>query len=101
MYLLTIVRTAASTPYGPLRPEEAVNLRRLLFVIVDAGQGPAGTMEYHGMRKGLPHILIEIRQDLIKTEEHVEFWADKISDAYQSIEDEVLLWFAKTVESNS
>jgi NTE family protein len=39
---LTIVRTAASTPYGPLRPEEAVNLRRLLFVIVDAGQGPAG-----------------------------------------------------------
>jgi len=36
------VRTAASTPYGPLRPEEAVNLRRLLFVIVDAGQGPTG-----------------------------------------------------------
>ncbi len=39
---LTIVRAAASTPYGPLRPEEAVNLRRLLFLIVDAGQGPQG-----------------------------------------------------------
>jgi NTE family protein len=39
---LTIVRAAANTPYGPMRPEEAVNLRRLLFVIVDAGQGPAG-----------------------------------------------------------
>jgi len=39
---LTIARTAANTPYGPLRPEEAVNLRRLLFLVVDAGQGPSG-----------------------------------------------------------
>ena len=59
------------------------------------------TLPFHAERRGLPHLMIEIRQDLIKTEEHVEFWADKISDACQSIEDEVLLWFAKTVESNS
>ena len=39
---ITIVRTAASTPYGPLQPAEAVNLRRLLFLVVDAGQGPTG-----------------------------------------------------------
>jgi NTE family protein len=39
---MTIARTAARTPYGPLRPEEAVNLRRLLFLVVDAGQGPSG-----------------------------------------------------------
>lgn len=39
---MTIVRAAAGTPYGPMRPEEAVNLRRLLFVIADAGQGPTG-----------------------------------------------------------
>ena len=32
----------ADTPYGPLRPEEAVNLRRFLFLVVDAGQGPKG-----------------------------------------------------------
>ena len=39
---ITITRAAAGTPYGPLLPQEAVNLRRLLFLIVDAGQGPGG-----------------------------------------------------------
>jgi NTE family protein len=39
---ITITRAAAGTLYGPLMPQEAVNLRRLLFLIVDAGQGPAG-----------------------------------------------------------
>ena len=37
---ITIARAASGTPYGPLRPEEAVNLRRLLFVVVDAGVAP-------------------------------------------------------------
>ncbi|HVZ52360.1 MAG TPA: patatin-like phospholipase family protein [Pseudolabrys sp.] len=39
---ITIVRAAQTTPYGPLRPEEAINLRRLMFLVVDAGQGPQG-----------------------------------------------------------
>lgn len=39
---ITIARAASGTPYGPLRPEEAVRLRRLLFVVVDAGRGPQG-----------------------------------------------------------
>lgn len=39
---LTIARAAAGTPYGPLLPQEAVKLRRLLFVVVDAGVGPQG-----------------------------------------------------------
>ncbi len=39
---MTIMRAGQGTPYGPLRPEEAVNLRRFLFVVVDAGQGPQG-----------------------------------------------------------
>lgn len=39
---LTIARVAAGTPYGPLLPQEAVKLRRLLFVVVDAGVGPQG-----------------------------------------------------------
>ena len=39
---ITIMRAASLTPYGPLRPEEAVDLRRLLFLVVDAGRGPAG-----------------------------------------------------------
>lgn len=39
---ITITRAAAATPYGPLQPEEAVNLRRFLFLVVDAGKGPQG-----------------------------------------------------------
>lgn len=39
---ITIMRAAAGTPYGPLRPRQAVNLRRLLFLVVDAGRGPQG-----------------------------------------------------------
>ncbi len=39
---LTILRGAATTPFAPLRPEEAVNLRRLLFLVVDSGKGPQG-----------------------------------------------------------
>ncbi len=42
---LTIARASSGTPYGPLGPGEAVNLRRLLFVVVDAGQGPTGNWD--------------------------------------------------------
>ena len=38
----TIARLASNTPYGPLEPEEGVKLRRLLFLVVDAGRAPAG-----------------------------------------------------------
>ncbi len=39
---LTIARESEVTPYGPLQPQQAVNLRRLLFLVVDAGRGPEG-----------------------------------------------------------
>jgi predicted acylesterase/phospholipase RssA len=39
---LTITRLANKTPYGPLEPEEAVKLRRFLFLVVDAGRAPSG-----------------------------------------------------------
>jgi NTE family protein len=35
---LVLRREQASTPYGPFSPGQAVKLRRLLFVVVDAGQ---------------------------------------------------------------
>jgi NTE family protein len=38
----TIARLASTTPYGPLEPEEGVKLRRLLFLVADAGRAPAG-----------------------------------------------------------
>jgi NTE family protein len=40
---LTIARLASDTPYGPLEPEEGVKIRRLLFLVVDAGRGPSGS----------------------------------------------------------
>lgn len=39
---LTILRAAAGSPHGPLAPKEAINVRRLLFLVVDAGRGPEG-----------------------------------------------------------
>jgi NTE family protein len=39
---ITILRAGQATPYGPLRPDEAVKLRRLMFIVVDSGQGPKG-----------------------------------------------------------
>ena len=38
----TIARLASDTPYGPLQPEEGVKLRRMLFLVVDAGRAPSG-----------------------------------------------------------
>jgi NTE family protein len=40
---LTIARLASFTPYGPLEPEEGVKLRRMIFLVVDAGREPSGT----------------------------------------------------------
>lgn len=39
---ILIARTAAGTPYGPLTAVDAVRIRRMLFLIVDAGRPPAG-----------------------------------------------------------
>ncbi|MGD0025008.1 MAG: patatin-like phospholipase family protein [Xanthobacteraceae bacterium] len=39
---LTLGRLASDTAFGPLAPEEAVKLRRLLVLVVDAGRAPSG-----------------------------------------------------------
>src|SRR6516162_5860996 len=38
----TVARLAASTPFGPLAPQQAVKLRRFLFLVVDSGRAPSG-----------------------------------------------------------
>jgi NTE family protein len=38
----TIARLSAQTPHGPLTAQQAVKVRRVLFLIVDAGRGPSG-----------------------------------------------------------
>ena len=39
------------------------------------------TIPIHGERRGLPHIEIEIRQDMIADEEGQRIWADRLTDA--------------------
>jgi NTE family protein len=38
----TIARLSAETPYGPLTAQQAIKIRRVLFLVVDAGRGPSG-----------------------------------------------------------
>lgn len=38
----TLARQSATQPYEPLTPEQAVKLRRALFLVVDAGRSPSG-----------------------------------------------------------
>jgi NTE family protein len=39
---ITIARLSAKTPYGPMSPQGAVKVRRMLFLVVDAGTAPSG-----------------------------------------------------------
>ncbi len=43
------------------------------------------TIPTHGEKRGLPHVLIEIRNDLIREEAGQAYWADLLSDCLQQI----------------
>jgi len=38
----TIARLSANTPYTPLTPRQAAKIRRVLFLVIDGGNGPSG-----------------------------------------------------------
>lgn len=38
----TIARLSAESPYGPLTAQQAVRMRRFLFLVIDGGLGPSG-----------------------------------------------------------
>jgi predicted N-formylglutamate amidohydrolase len=44
----------------------------------------------HGERRGIPHVLVETRQDGIRTPETAAQWAEKLADAYRKIETEAV-----------
>ncbi len=48
------------------------------------------TIPIHGERRGIPHIMIELRQDGIKTVPGIEAWAETLAEAYFQIETEAL-----------
>ena len=51
-----------------------------------SGKHPADyTIDHHAEASGLPHVSIEIRQDLVDTEEGAERWATILDDALRDI----------------
>lgn len=38
----TVARLSADTPYGPMTAQQAANIRRVLFLVIDGGRGPSG-----------------------------------------------------------
>lgn len=48
-----------------------------------AGRGYGVTM--HGEREGLPHVLLELRQDLIDTHQGAEAWADRLAHLFEDM----------------
>ena len=51
-----------------------------------SGRHPADyTIDHHAEAAGLPHVSIEIRQDLVNTEEGAERWATVLDEALRPI----------------
>ena len=52
-----------------------------------SGGLPGDTMDRHGVRKGIEHALVEIRQDLVGDEAGQRAWARRIADALTAVLD--------------
>lgn len=50
-----------------------------------AGQLEGDTLSRHGLRRNLRHVLIELRQDLIATEEDQRLWAARLAPMFAEI----------------
>lgn len=46
------------------------------------------TMYRHCLRKGIPHALLEVRQDLIADEQGVEAWAHRLAPIFRRLDDD-------------
>ena len=44
-----------------------------------------GVKLWREMREGLPHVLLELRQDLIDTHHGAEAWADRLSRLFEDV----------------
>ncbi len=53
-----------------------------------SGGLPGDTLDRHGVGKGLAHTLVEIRQDLVATEDGQRQWAERIAGALRDVLDE-------------
>ena len=54
-----------------------------------SGELEGDTMSRHGTRNGLPHVLIELRQDLVATSEDQRLWAERLAPMLRQVIEEV------------
>jgi predicted N-formylglutamate amidohydrolase len=54
-----------------------------------SGELEGDSMSRHGTRNGLPHVLIELRQDLIATRENQRLWAERLAPILSQVIEEV------------
>ena len=54
-----------------------------------SGELEGDTMSRHGTRNGLPHVLIELRQDLIATPDDQRLWAERLAPMLAQVIEEV------------
>ncbi|MBM3571203.1 MAG: N-formylglutamate amidohydrolase, partial [Alphaproteobacteria bacterium] len=50
-----------------------------------ARDGHGFTLAHHAETRGLPHVLVELRQDLVDTQQGVAAWARRLGDALEPI----------------
>lgn len=53
-----------------------------------SGGLPGDTLDRHGVQKGIDHVLVEIRQDLVSDVEGQRAWARRLADALHAVLDE-------------
>jgi predicted N-formylglutamate amidohydrolase len=59
------------------------------------------TIPVHGEGRGLPSVMIEIRQDGIQTAAGTAAWAARLAESYRLIEAEALCFFGSSFRANS
>jgi predicted N-formylglutamate amidohydrolase len=58
-----------------------------------SGRHPADfTIDHHAEAEGLPHVSLEVRQDLITTDEGADRWADVLAEVLLPILDDASLY---------
>lgn len=85
-----VERAAATTPYGPLTPEQAVNLRRLLFLVVDAGRPPDASLAATAASPGAFDLAMAVTDTAIDASVRASF--DNLEGTLDRWREEIVEW---------
>src|SRR5258706_2919197 len=85
---LTISRLAYGTPYPPMTERDAVKIRRLLLIVVDASQGPNGDWTHH--QEGPSGLDLALSATDAAVDVAARLAADALGDMIQEWQDSVV-----------